>query len=226
MSWAYQVVRSLARKYANYAASTGVAIVAMAGLVNIAAASPPVQGVGPTSLAASQIPSWSIVSSPNRTPGGNMLSDVSCVSASFCMAVGLSGTGTATLAEPWNGSSWSIANIPPLPTATTSFLSGVSCPSVGFCMVVGNYYNSSGGGMLADTWNGSAWSAVAAPALPTGTNSGSLSGVSCPSAGFCVAVGSYYNSSGGGEFADTWSGSAWSAVAAPAFPNGTTGSLN
>ena len=281
MSWAYQVVRSLARKYANYAASTGVAIVAMAGLVNIAAASPPVQGVGPTSLAASQIPSWSIVSSPNRTPGGNMLSDVSCVTASFCMAVGSSGTGTATLAEPWNGSSWSIANtpplptgtsggslsgvscpsdgfcvavgdyysqtsggssgeiadtwngsswsianIPPLPTATTSFLSGVSCPSVGFCMVVGNYYNSSGGGMLADTWNGSAWSAVAAPALPTGTNSGSLSGVYCPSAGFCVAVGSYYNSSGGGEFADTWSGSAWSAVAAPAFPNGTTGSLN
>ena len=281
MSWAYRVVISLARKYANYAASTGVAIVAMAGLVNIAAASPPVQGVGPTSLAASQIPSWSIVSSPNRTPGGNMLSDVSCVTASFCMAVGSSGTGTATLAEPWNGSSWSIANTPPLPTGTSGslnevscpsasfcvavgnyysqtasgssgeiadtwngsswsiantpplptgtsgFLSGVSCPSAGFCMAVGNYYSQTASGLLADTWNGSAWSAVAAPTLPTGTNSGSLSGVYCQSANFCMVVGSYYNSSGGGELADTWNGSAWSAVAAPAFPTGTNGgSLN
>ena len=223
MSW-ISVMRSLARKYANYAASTGVAIVAMAGLVNIVAVPPPVQGVGPVSLVASQVPSWSVVPSPNRTPGGNQLSGVSCATASFCMAVGTSGTGTATLAEPWNGSAWSIANTPAIPTGTQGYLGGVSCPSASFCIAVGLYHSQTAGGangQLAYTWNGSTWSIANTPALPTGSTSGSLGGVSCPSASFCMAVGGYYTSSGGGgQLAYTWNGSAWSVVTVPALPAG------
>ncbi len=174
-------------------------------------------------LAASQTPSWSIVASPNQT-GGNTLDGVSCVNASFCMATGSSGSGTASLAESWNGSSWSIV---PSPNSTggSANLSSVSCTSASFCMAAGSYSASSGGDTLAESWNGSSWSIVASP-NPTGSSYTSLSGVSCTSASFCMATGTYYTSSGGGTLAESWNGTSWSIVASPNPTSGNYTSLS
>ena len=70
---------------------------------------------------------WSIVSSPNSTPN-NVLTGVSCVSASFCVAAGYSYDTSGifqTLIETWNGSSWSIAGSPNTSTTQANDLSGV-----------------------------------------------------------------------------------------------------
>ncbi len=182
-------------------------------------------GSGTASLAESwNGSSWSIVPSPNSTGGSANLSSVSCTSASFCMAIG------SSLAESWRGSSWSIV-LSPNPTGGSANLSSVSCTSASFCMATGFYYASSGSiSSLAETWNGSSWSIVPSP-NPTGSSGGAgagafLSGVSCTSASFCMATGTYYTSSGGNTLAESWNGTKWSIVASPNPTSGNYTSLS
>ena len=74
----------------------------------------------------------------------NMLNDVSCVSASFCAAVGThfnSAGNEVNLAEIWNGTSWLIKATPNLKSqsggADDNVLYSVSCVSSSFCQAVG-----------------------------------------------------------------------------------------
>lgn len=135
---------------------------------------------------------WKVEPTP---PGDNNLFAISCTATNACTAVGQDGNGQ-TLAERWNGTAWTI-QAAPVPTGTTSSaLSGVSCASASSCTAVGDYVNSSGNQlMLAERWNGLAWSIQHAP-LPKGATSSALSGVSCASATTCAAVGHYVNPSG------------------------------
>jgi hypothetical protein len=155
-------------------------------------------------------PTWSVVHSPDRSgPSYGSLSGVSCVSASSCFAVGnwvAKGAEQHTLAESWNGSSWKIVPSPDDGTLSSS-LAGISCVSASFCVVVGSYEAGSSFGdasaeTLVESWNGSAWSIVT-----SASQAGSLAGVSCVSASFCVAVG--------GDLIETWNGSTWSVVSSP-----------
>ncbi len=79
---------------------------------------------------------WSVVSSPNAGTIIDQLFSVSCVSASDCVAVGSTETGSATetLVMVWDGIVWSIVSSP---NAGTTFdrLSSVSC--VSDCVAVG-----------------------------------------------------------------------------------------
>ncbi len=92
--------------------------------------------------------SWAIVSSPNSTGATNsLLLGVSCTSTTNCFAVGNFSTssGSPTLVERWNGTSWTIVPSPN-PTGTTeSGLYGVSCTSTTNCFAVGSFANGSGG---------------------------------------------------------------------------------
>jgi hypothetical protein len=118
------------------------------------------------------------------------LSGVSCVSGSFCMAVGgfASPAGNRfALAEAWNGASWRVLDS----AEAAGFLATVSCPSVSFCMAVGD--------TSAEAWNGSTWRVVKAP--PTGTDQA----LSCATASFCVAVPGTTVS----NVAEQWNGRAW-----------------
>ncbi len=106
---------------------------------------------------------WSVQPTPN--PAGaseSVLRGVSCVSASECTAVGYYKNGSGaklTLAEYWNGSSWSIETMPNPLGASEGELRGVSCPSASECTAVGYYKNGSGGELtLAERWDGSQWS--------------------------------------------------------------------
>src|SRR5579864_6791106 len=103
------------------------------------------------------------------------LAGLSCLSVSFCMAVGgfvtPGGRGRA-LAQEWNGHAWRI-----LYSASTSQFapSGVSCTSTTFCMAVGSN--------AALRWDGRRWRPL------SGSELSGMTGVSCTSPGFCMAVG-------------------------------------
>jgi hypothetical protein len=122
-----------------------------------------------------------VVPSPSPAAGNSLLNAVSCVSASACTAVGYhnGATEAGTLAESWNGTTWSV-----VPSPAKGVLDGVSCVSAGACVAVGRFT----GGTLAESWNGTTWSVVPSPNKGTG---GLLSGVSCVPASGCTAAGDY-----------------------------------
>jgi len=158
--------------------------------------------------------SWSIEQSVVNPTAFVYLTSLSCISAEMCVGVGSyqsNPLGTAqTLAEAWNGSSWSEMAIPS--PGTSSQLSSVSCVSAMACTAVGN----SDGNPLIENWDGTSWSVASAP--PT---NGSLYGVSCPGSSTCLAVGS----SSVGPIGLAWDGSAWAALPVPMPTGFTSGQL-
>jgi hypothetical protein len=125
--------------------------------------------------------------------------------------------GAATLAERWNGTSWTLQNVP-----NQDFFNGlndVSCTSSNACTAVG----SSGFGndaTLAERWNGSTWTIQATPATSGNSH---LYGVSCASSTACFAVGT--NGTGPdstGPLAERWDGSSWAIQSTAALPAGTS----
>jgi hypothetical protein len=178
----------------------------------------------PSSAAAAD---WSTQTTVNP-PGfaSAELQDVSCVSAVWCVAVGKAGSNASTtssgqaLAEAWNGTSWSEQSLAPAP-GTAPDLQAVSCVSVTFCAAVGNTDGSydepgSRNATLAEMWNGTSWTIARTP--DSGRWS-SLSGVSCTSATFCIAVGFRAARSGqAGSIAEIWNGQRWRMLQTPRFP--------
>jgi hypothetical protein len=162
---------------------------------------------------------------------GGVLFAVSCKSQKSCLAVGdyflpndntPQNDNTGTLAESWNGKTWTVAK-PPVPAGTTSAaLSGVSCVTPADCVASGVYTQANGTSAgLAELWNGRAWANVPVK-LPAGSAGGDLFGVSCASSKSCVGVGSY----GDADFdivalAESWNGKTWTASKASA-PAGAT----
>jgi hypothetical protein len=145
---------------------------------------------------------WSIQSTPNPSSAQfPALSSVSCKLASTCTAVGnyYNSAGTdVTLAEAWNGSSWSIQSTPNPSGAKLSVLTAVSCSAATACTGVGNYYNTAGTQLsLVEAWNGTSW-AVQPSQNPTGATGSSLLGVvvGFSNGGGGLTVG--YSTNGGG----------------------------
>ena len=92
--------------------------------------------------AAATGPAWSVVASPNAVGKNfNFFYDVSCISSSFCVAVGVS-IRDQPLIESWNGSRWSLVASPDRGGGTTSALTAVSCVSASFCVAAGGTYST------------------------------------------------------------------------------------
>jgi hypothetical protein len=137
---------------------------------------------------------------PGVTP-----SHMACASAATCVVAG-SYIDSAGIKQGFlltgHGSFWTAVKAPMPPDAGGSPLplfSGVACPSVTTCVAVGDYQDSAGHleGLLL-TGLGSTWTAVKAP-VPPGAPAvplPNISGVACPTATTCVAVGDYLNSVG------------------------------
>src|SRR6266702_3320876 len=191
---------------------------ALTATVPAAGAAPAPAGRATTAASA-----WKIQPTPNPKIKQGRLNAVSCSSPRACTAVGVFDNvpGTGTLAERWDGTSWSIQASPNPAGALTSVLFGVSCPAATFCVAVGNYQNRAGRhAILAEAWNGSSWSVMAA-LPPAGARRSFLNGVSCASATACTAVGSYQTRSGRHvTLAERWNGTAWSLQPTPNGPFG------
>ncbi len=172
--------------------------------------------------------SWSTVSTPNPSPSvESVLRKVSCTSSTSCMAVGYyreGSSGTAnnkkTLAERWNGTSWSIVSSPnPVEAKGTSLLD-VSCASSSSCIAVGRYASATPKGLeyesvateektLVESWGGSEWQIQSSP-NPEGKKFSKLAGVSCSASNACAAVGSGIQGEETTTLGEAWNGTSWS----------------
>jgi hypothetical protein len=177
--------------------------------------------------------SWTIVPSPNTsTTQTNILSSVTCPSASNCWAVGRYAAGSngvfptliQTLIEHWDGTSWVIVPSPNTLATEDNYLSGVTCASAMDCWAVGYHFVN---GLvspiyqtLIEHWNGTSWSIVPSPnTSPAQANV--LFGTTCTSASDCWAVGYYVSGQAGVVNAafqtliERWDGISWTIVSSP-----------
>jgi len=140
---------------------------------------------------------------------------ISCWAAGSCVATGNDVDGG--VAETLANEQWTVAQFPPpANVASENFL---SCAAPAFCVAVG----VSGFQIGIETLSNGSWSATQAPlpanaavndpdAFPTG--------VSCPSAGSCIALGDYHDNTGsvygGHGVAESLADGVWTATMLPA----------
>jgi hypothetical protein len=167
-------------------------------------------------------------SSSGRNTSG--LAAISCPSARSCTSVGYYNVANDSvgelLAESWNGTTWSLEQIPDRAAARTApELTSVSCVGARFCMAVG--WEGAGHGAtrpFTAIRRGGQWKIAAAP-TPAGLGANSqaqMLSVSCSAATACVAVGSYIHMSEYFPLAESWNGKRWTIrrVPAPTDPAG------
>lgn len=168
---------------------------------------------------------WNGSSWANQTtaaPVGATASELqadTCLSTTSCVAVGhyTTGLGTFSLAEAWNGTSWSIQSTPNPAGATDSRLRGVSCAVITACIAVGYSIDSRGvKSAMAQRGNSGSWSLQTLPAAPVGAIGSELQGVDCTSATSCVAVGRYdLSATTYWAWSATWNGTSWTQQTVP-----------
>jgi hypothetical protein len=153
--------------------------------------------------------SWQVQSTPNPAAAmdGSSLGSVSCSAPDACMAVGNYNNGAASVpfAETWDGTSWTVQTVPYPPKG--GYVSGVSCTSPSDCVAIGR------GSYM---WNGTAWRYQRAT-RPAHSRTVRLYSVSCSSASWCTAVGSYGvpGVRGSQTLAEDWNGTRWALQTTP-----------
>jgi hypothetical protein len=145
---------------------------------------------------------------------------VSCSSSSACTAIGsvTAGSKEESVAERWNGSSWSPQRIPTPPHPD---LLRVSCPSLTVCFAAGYATTYAANGdlkqfvPLVDRWAGGSWSRQSTPKVPDPV----LDDVSCASPDACTAIGGFGLPGNNGQrpLAERWDGTHWSIQRPPAW---------
>jgi hypothetical protein len=144
---------------------------------------------------------WRVMPAPAGSWSGGALS---CVSASYCVAVSGIETGSTddATAAIWNGHHWIATSVP---GALGEQLNDVSCASQGLCVAVG--VSEGTFHPYAVQWNGTKWARSHLMATR-----GFLTAVSCSSSNGCLAVGDRGGTHGGVGFAERWDGRQWSDV--------------
>jgi hypothetical protein len=148
--------------------------------------------------------SWTMV--PEPAFGEASGAKLSCVSASDCWMVG---SRQGMFSAHWDGSTWSAVQMPPW---NPRLLSDLSCAAAA-CMAVGSNVNT--GNPFALWRNGSAWRRTKT-VVDDEAKFARLSGVSCTSSTFCMAVGLRINR----PFSETWDGAQWHVVVGGSRPIG------
>jgi hypothetical protein len=159
-------------------------------------------------------------------PGGAdaSLSGVSCKSGASCVAVGsyTSVGPSAPLAEIWNGERWTQTRPPASGGGLAiSGLDAVSCASPVRCVAVSEVIGPPVA--VIESWDGRTWSMRKGPALP-GDIGAVQTGVSCPSAGSCVAVGFSMFATATASLSEIRDGTSWQVPAVPLPGGGPSGS--
>jgi hypothetical protein len=167
---------------------------------------------------------WKLESAPaGHGAIGSELAGVSCASASTCVAVGSYSTSAAKplpLADHWNGHHWTLLNPRTVAGAYATYFTAVSCPSTKVCTAVGASGSPESDLSLVEHLSGTSWKVEKAPNPPPPSMYSAsfvLSGVSCPTASDCIAVGTgtiegSYNE----QYAETGHGSTWHLATTPA----------
>jgi hypothetical protein len=152
----------------------------------------------------------------NGEPGEAVLSDVTCISPTSCIAVGqfrfelegIVATIIAPLIERWDGTRWHIERADNPGTDDVELYS-ISCDGADRCVAVGSQrLGRQTYGTLAEIWDGTAWHLMRTRD-PAGSPDSDLRDVACPRADRCFAVG--YRTSGAGllPLIESWDGRRW-----------------
>ena len=175
-------------------------------------------GVVPSAAAATGL---RVVPSPVIT--NSCLSGAAVISSADMWAVGDIGSGSGcnpfqivgegggpfqTLAEHFNGASWSVVPAPSLNAA----LSGVAGAAGNDVWAVGDQAQGSSNNTLIEHWDGTSWAVVPSPKLPQGSE---LTGVTAPATDNAWAVG--FAGGSANALVEHWDGTRWSVVSSPAF---------
>jgi len=182
------------------------------------ALSPAAPGVrtapGPATLSSPAcVGGFDVVTSPNG-PNFNYLFASAAVGPNDVWAVGTQNIGQnqyeQPLAEHWNGTVWSIVNVPN-PGPYWAELSGVSAISTNDVWVVGFYRYDALGDVhtFAAHWNGSSWAVTTSTFNPSFFSV--LLAVTAITSSDVWAVGAYFDSTGTNQFAlaEHWNGTSW-----------------
>lgn len=204
------------------------AMPAMVTTVTLASGGAAMAAANPAPSVTTSAPQWTVQPSPNA-PGSTLdvLEGVSCVAGGTCTAVGYSNTssgGTEGLALGNSASTWNVETMPALPGARDVEMTGVSCTTSSWCDAVG-WTAGAGAGVndlnVVEHWDGAAWTTVPTPEPgPTNAKWSELSGISCLTSSYCLAVGGYIknidNASAEEQpLALQWNGTTWSMLDAP-----------
>lgn len=158
-------------------------------------------------------------------PKGNQgaaVGSISCTSTKSCFAVGsyaLPGTisKNAVLVDRWDGSKWTLGPSPSFASVPYGEFGTLECTSGKWCIAVGAYGAAEGGPQgllpLAETWNGSKWSAP--EAIDPAGDQDILSASACASVTSCVAVGAIQGGYSSAPLAESWNGTSWTAEPVP-----------
>ncbi len=175
-----------------------------------------VGGVGQTVTEHWNGTKWALVASPNPSSEA-LLTGVSAIATNNVWAVGYyfdNSNNKRTLVEHWDGKSWSIVASPNV-GSNYNALSGVKAVTANNVWAVGDVYDfhSNIDQTLIEHWNGSAWSVVTTPSIP----SAGLSSVTVITASDLWAVGITLINGGTNTqpLTEHWNGSSWSIVTGP-----------
>jgi hypothetical protein len=152
---------------------------------------------------------WTAVQPPlpsdADSTGYSAVNDVSCPSATSCLATGYytdtSGYEQGMLLT-WSEGAWTAAGQAP-------YAGNLSCVTASLCTAVDGPYIA--------TWSSGTWTTTSPPApADNGSYPINLQSVSCVSASFCVAAGNYTDTSGSTKgVLETWSDGTWTVEQAP-----------
>jgi len=166
--------------------------------------------------AASEAPLPADAASGDKA-GGNLYG-VTCTAPGACVAVGFytqADGNSQGLIETLRNGTWIPATAPALPGVLGQvWLVAVSCATTTSCAAAGYIYGREG---LIETLANGTWHASVAP-VPKGAaglGAEQLSGVACPAAGACVAVGYVGTSQRSQGVIDTLANGTWTAATAP-----------
>lgn len=127
-----------------------------------------------------------------------------------------SGSTSLTLAEHWDGASWTATPTPAFAGAAVSQATGAACGSSSRCFVTGLYFDNSSGAELPllERYDGTRWT-IQAISLPAGAVGGVLFDVSCTAPNACTAVGEAFTPTGELAYAERWNGLQWTLQSVP-----------
>jgi hypothetical protein len=168
---------------------------------------------------------------PMLDDSAGAFSAISCApQTTWCLSIGWiaasfgSGAATGPAAEVSRVSTWSALPTTGQRVPVSGALTAVSCGSAASCAAVGTSASPYGGDgiPIAERSTSHGWSqaALAAP----GQQGGLVTGVSCPSATTCFAVGTTFP--GHAPFVERWNGTRWSARTLPAPRGSADASIN
>jgi len=141
----------------------------------------------------------------------SILFGTSAIAGNDIWAVGEVGSGATsqTLAEHFNGTSWSVIATPAVKGGVFNGVDGVAGNDV---WAVGNQAAGSSFTTLIEHWDGKSWSVVSGPKLGRGA---SLAAITAVSSNDVWAAGSVNNFSA--ILIEHWDGTSWSVVSSPTF---------